>query len=131
MVLNKNSWHYKFIDWMQQEHPSNLCPYVRTLLYCILAGVSVSLFLTVFAVAAILLLVMYPLFVFGVPPNQIILAAVSGAVWAGLLYALVTEVLFKKQLDKYKSREPQEPNIFVEYNKAKHDKICPQLTFKD
>lgn len=34
-----------------------------------------------------------------------------------------------KKNKKY-NKPPKEPNIFIEWLKAKHNKICPQLTFK-
>ena len=32
--------------------------------------------------------------------------------------------------NKKHNKPPKEPNIFIEWLKAKHNKICPQLTFK-
>jgi len=133
MIINKNSWHYKLVCHFSSGWavPDSLCPYVRALILYMLLCV-------VMAFGAIALVVV---FIWG--PIQTWLG------WAGLMQlnenqytaGIVVHGIYvmgflswltkKFWIDKpTKTSPPKEPSIFMEYLKAKKQKLCPMLTFK-
>ena len=147
MNINKESWHYRFIKKMDGEFsiPNNLCPYVRKVIIMGALAVLVGSFVIATTVGLL-----------GI--TGVALGVVAGALATSFsfgayvfLFVLCTEIVvgFKilwdldgkfqaffvrlgRKLFPNKSEamgDVKEPSIFIEYIKAKHDKICPSLSF--
>lgn len=134
--IDKNSWHYKFIDKVDTVHchETNLCPYIRQLIKCMLVSIA--------CVIGCMLMALVALFFLAVP----IMSSVSGispalAIIASILYlvvgwcALITyrdtyiKVSWDKVLFTTTSKRNIEPNILSAWLTAKHKKVCPPVTF--
>lgn len=151
MNISRNSWHYRMADFMLDffgKSPSNsLCIYFWQVVlspFLIVAGVAILLF----ALTAILFVFLYG---FGAFFNDMlasmkILPAIFHQLPGVFNYrAVVTSVIidtllvlviayntyFKHRWVSNKSDEPKETNFVFAYVKAKKQKICPFINFKD
>lgn len=146
MEINKNSWHFKLVNEFFTP-PTNLCPYVRK----VLASMGLAVFFCCICVLLFGIVVGVP----GIFLGSLVGYIVTGVIHADIVIFGVLQVIYLVYLhwlgmeaygdyrdfwvslkDKIFSRKPEkpkvhkEPSIFVEYVKAKHDKICPNLEFK-
>lgn len=150
MKINTNSWHYKILSSRDSYAiPRNLCPYVRkVLLVCLFWAVVVSLgawFFHLAVITPVYALVFYT--ITGMPISLDVETYTALGVYVGLLGVVVGLIMASflalvfsasrayEYLHKHRrpleAREPKEPNIFIAYIKAAHDKVCPQLEFKE
>lgn len=155
MNINVNSWHYRFIrsSFNGNVAPAtNLCPYVRQLVWA-----SLKAFLVTFVVLLISGLagmwasdLINTFFALGLSPTALIaLAIIPGALTVATIVGAcgligfgiykVTEYYENRKSDKmYEILKAKQEGTWVEpevglirsYLTAKHDKICPKLEFK-
>lgn len=152
MQFNKTSWHYQLltkgefktdsfankVEW----GPVSLCPYVRTLLKQLLVSIIVYGILVCVVAAMIhspILLTTW--WIYGIqwiaPPMES-LYALGVIIYSAILivfgYMGVTFSIkwLRTKLPKQKAvvQTRKEPNLFMEYAKAIHKKVCPIITFK-
>lgn len=154
MKVNKNSWHYKLMNYFNfdiiddLEYGSNvtLCRYfwntvgsIIVLLGAILVGICVagllSLVLLAFVIAPISYLTQ-SYFGFGWDFATELGALMIWIVWVGVPLCMGLEATVKGKIKvfpnwmKVKLPEPvpnTKPNILVEYVKAKKNKFCPLI----
>ena len=132
MNISKKSWHYKFLKFMAVEEsaiPENLCPYVRILIFKIILLVFFTLlsFMLMCIVGEKLNNILFN-FSFGSALDLFIhffVGAIGTAVFS--VGAVSTLAL----IDYIKNRKTTKVGVVSTYIKAKHDKICPKIEFKD
>lgn len=142
MKISKDSWHYKMLTkdfwWSGKTHPYNisdsLCGYFWQVVFKTI-GRTFNLIIT-------------PLVILGfalIAPLIQIVGYLSTGYWdtgsigqAALFFeaailsvsAVVWTCFWLYEKVKY-IKKPKPVNIFTEYVKAKHDKVCPMLEFTD
>lgn len=150
MIIDKNSWHYKFIKFGRDKSiPGNLCNYIRTLICKLIIFSFVSCFV---------LFITYALgennlkFIFEITSNSMFVQNTSSLIFglmclgAGvlswvlgiLIVAVVLSLLamidkvkecIGEKLSKPKPKSKQ--NVFLEYLKSKNENVCKQIVFVD
>jgi hypothetical protein len=141
MIINKNSWHYKFIkeSWVGSEiykpDPVSLCPYMRRLAYVFLVSVicySFFVFIPFVVVNTIGYGIMGFIYGFSVASGAIEFSLIIAfaATFGGLVIGVIelTRRLYRKA--KGKVTEKQD-GIFIEYAKSVHNKVCPNIDYKE
>ena len=151
MIIKKDSWHYKLLDffgdlpWELKGHGSfGLCPYCRRVFLALFKALVVCLVLLVpmFFVAA------YIAFCFGYPiSGQPVVLSAAGATiiaftafmainvcWGDLIKekegAFFRRFLIKKSYER-KPKKAKEPGLIRVWLKAMHDKVCPSITLEE
>lgn len=147
MKISRNSWHYRLInqwegDWYLEDY--SLCPYVRKVIFALL-GILAGIGVVAFVIFAALTPYMAGLFylISGLPmsiehwtlgPLTVLSVLCQLAILVGLSFSFAKQKLAEAKV-KRKARQrhatPKEPNIFVAYYRALHDKVCPMLEFTD
>lgn len=148
MIIDKNSWHYKIINFGRDKSlPQNLCEYIRLLIWKLIIFSFVSCFV---------LFITYALgennlkFIFEITSNNMFTQNTSSLIFglmclgAGvltwvlgiLLVAVVLSLL--AMIDKIKefigeklSKSKSKQNVFLEYLKSKNENVCKQIVFVD
>jgi hypothetical protein len=141
MIINKNSWHYKFIkeSWVGSEiykpDPVSLCPYMRRLAYVFLVsvfGYSVLALIPFAIIDTIGYGIMGLIYGFFEPTGMFVISLIisvsifiCAAIFvAGFAGAKTIEFVSGKVTEKQDS-------IFVEYAKSVHNKVCPNIDYKE
>lgn len=144
MIVNKNSWHYRFNVWRtnewKTERKKTLCSYfwftVFNIVLVSLMVVGIIGLLSLIGGSAngelikhgydVLFPVLYPLL--GV---LVVAAAICfGVAVVGVIWAIVAG--YQWGVQKYKiNRRVSEPGLMISFIKAKKSKICPIIEFKD
>lgn len=117
MKINKNSWHYKFINSLVTEPSDNLCAYFWQLVLCIAV--------TPFFVATLCVIVVFitlPFTHFWV--EEVVFLHYLAAF---LDCSILSWVLFN--LIKERRQEEGKECLAIEYSKAKKSKYCPKIEF--
>ena len=153
MKISKNSWHYKFLRWMNSCPEDNLCPYVRQVIGHMLLLVLFGAIICVIAVVS-----SYPIWRWWIQEG--VLGFVSGCLWIVVGIGAIktyheewtTSAFYHERsygngmfnMTKWYHRQlipqavrnidihiprPSHDNIFLERARAAHDKVCPQLEF--
>lgn len=117
MKINKKSWHYRLLKFMEADVPTSLCPYFWKVV-----------FLTIFAV------VFSAFFIAGALVIYIIdkIDATKDA----KLKALSQEAMKTGDWSKYdaflhpKRKTKKEPGLIRAWLRARKEKVCPKLEFE-
>lgn len=147
MKISTGSWHYRLIRFNKVYPKSNICPYMRSLVWAIimamvkLLGVLVVAFLVIGGTIMPLLAICNK-FIFEFLPDSwfskdsislVLLSIGSGMYFiAALLGALFVS---KTGLDKYRDSragievEPTPPSVFATWWRDFHDKTCTRIEF--
>ena len=137
MRINKNSWHYRLIQFADKIPSKNLCMYFWQVIGCSFMFLIMSI-----VIAAALTLI--PLSMFG----PIFMALSSAIEVFGIILWMITGFIslgfakdwvltnpkhwLSRNIWKRKEHvKDKEPNIVFEYIKAKKRKVCPPLEFVD
>jgi hypothetical protein len=168
MQISKDSWHFRLVAQRSERNyytgekmvPSNLCPYMRRLMWAMLVNVSkwVGIVLGVTLAASILAApILHLVHSFIVPflpaawlvePKDSTTVFLFMSLLGSVIYALaVLVVMFwagaetkerVENTDWYRERRtaklalpPKQPSIFVEWYRNWHDKTCSALEFVD
>lgn len=154
MNINPNSWYHKIFGVFDANVPHNLCPYARKviMLWLFAIGATVGIaFITAILGTAVIGGVLQLLGLDGIAylklENLSItqlaqgLAAGTATITAilGAIYGcVVAHVKISECLKERRNGRPSltytirnSDNIIVKYVSAKHNKICPRLTFRD
>lgn len=153
MKVSKESWHYRMIGWMSSSQKTNLCPYVRQ----VIGHMLLVLLLCVLAIAVTSLMT-YPIWRWWM--TEAVTGFFSFLAWCAVgtlaikIYReewcrpreynwfnmdkwyhreLIPQfILLKAQAIAFdrRARPPKPPNVFWEFLKAAHDKVCPGIEFK-
>lgn len=141
MKISKNSWHYRFIDWIDIvniDSRKDLCSYMRG--FFITTGI-----ITFFLGAPLVLLYSYFAGLIGYVPEATIKSiliffvmlwgfigsAVDGLIVLVIVSHIMCEWFVNIFPERIESEKVKRPNIFIEYLKAKKKKICPLIEFED
>ncbi|WPH64703.1 hypothetical protein [Vibrio phage vB_VpaP_SJSY21] len=137
MKISKNSWHYKLNSKVHGKytigHINNLCEYVRRLFTSLL----LLLFIFVALVVLIFIAVVPIIGVFSELSGPMLSTQIIGTgcyIIMGIAGIVIGAAnLFDKISCSMKSKKgkKKEPNIFVEYIKAKKSKFCPTIEFSN
>jgi hypothetical protein len=158
MNITKGSWHYRLARLGADCHPAymptNICPYMRAVLFgllkFVLIGLCGSLVVALFAVAIIGIvtsLIAAPLAVIDhfyhflpsswyVPTHDskdspFIAAAMVGGIFYVVFGVFGIFKLTQKAQRKIKNLPPKEPGLISMYLKGVHDKTCIGLEYID
>ena len=142
ITISKDSLIYKFVDDNEidpQTPQANICGYGRQF---VMAFVKAILAYTVMCALSIGMLIS-PLSIFGIVPVPFekgsgflgALSTMGGICWAIIILASLVGLYhyIKENLPKPVVNDDgtiAESNVFVEYVKAKHHKLCKPITFK-
>lgn len=149
MKINKNSWHYKInrnVCNANKNVPGSLCPYVRGLLFRMLAlAVCATLVGALCHLVGQGIMVSFPqyftwlsqsplilnsfTFVFGMV-SVVSIGATTVGVLVGVVMAFIAIEESRKTEDFIESIKKSD-NIAIKYVIAKHNKYCPQIEFED
>ena len=127
MQVSTHSWHYRLIDWLDFNHPNNLCAYCwKTVWSIFVAGAA-------FPVAVIggVILVTMPIWHMFFDRYLVDAAAFVAVIEIlGLLILLYNLVSDRRKDEIYAGeRECPEPSLAYVWIKAQHDKVCPLIRF--
>ena len=141
MNINKDSWHYRLLMEFGGSAPSNLCPYVRKVISALVAfgmmfflGACLTAFIGLglgsiagYIVTGILL----PSAVMSLVILALVLIAAHFLAMGnhGSYRDFILYPFRKVSSGVMENKGTKEPRIFVEYIKAKHNKLCPTLDF--
>ncbi|QQG32184.1 hypothetical protein CkP1_0107 [Citrobacter phage CkP1] len=149
MNINENAWHVKVYDFFYSrfDRPKSLCPYFWKTFGAVLFSVAIIVwFAFMFTFLGYTLIIdsgistfgifTYPIsFLIGATIIAVIMGVGFGAVY--LFFKLkdkIKDALYKRRWNKINAKcspdyvEP-EPNLLVEFIKAKKEKICPTIKF--
>jgi len=151
MIIKKDSWHYKLLDffgdlpWELKRHGSfGLCPYCRRVFLALFKALVVCLVLLV----PLFFVVGYIAFCFGylISRQPVELAGAGAAIiafsafiginvcWGDLLRekenAFLQRISIEKTFER-KPKKPKEPGLIRVWLKAMHDKVCPSITLEE
>jgi hypothetical protein len=145
MKIDKNSWHYRFLKWMDSSarFDSSLCPYMRKLIIhlafmavmCVLAAFcGIAIFFTMAIALVGWVLVLFPEITLGGVIDQPFLVGTGLLIVFPISFGMNKFFEYRQRTahDRWlKSRmmPDREPGIFRTYWKALHDKICPVIEF--
>lgn len=135
MVINKNSWHYKLVEFGANSRfdiSDNLCTYFWQLVRGFL--------LSIVALAFVCLLICAICFMLAAPFISLIMFEavfvsigwiISGYIIKFAFHDTISENHYL-MIDVFAKLKPKErkPSIITEYLKAKKQKICPTITFE-
>lgn len=131
MIIEKSSWHYKLNSYAVRDIPTNLCGYFWLTVFLVsfiiltLSGILLS-----FSTAGCIVMEGYDISKwYSIPIGFFI-----HALLISIVYCIYTVNRYLQHIIKlYKSRdiEVKEPSLLKAFIKAKKDKMCPLLTFKD
>ena len=129
MQVSTSSWHYRLINFLDFDHPDNLCAYCWKTLFAIFfvgAMWPVAIAGGVFVVTMPFWHMFNPQFVVTVLAGLIATAEIIG-----LLILLYNLVKSRHEDEIYEGkRERPEPSLAFAWVKAQHDKVCPLIRFE-
>lgn len=135
MQIKTSSWHYRLIQFWQLGVPEGLCQYIRKVILAILLFPMAVMGLVVLAVAIAFTLmsmvapliteVSIVLFIAGWTVALCTATHVGAYKRAQGTQGFWTRDLFKR------NQGCVEPNIFIQYLKAKKEKVCPKVEYID
>ena len=152
ITFKKNSWHYRFNKWVAKSESGpwinvtgckSICPYFWDTVWNIIWVFifTVILYLILSMLGASVLSVEYPTFedfswLWLVGLGTIVVLALVCLIVVLVCYFSVeyTKKGYNKVFSENKegeSEEYKEPNVFIEWIKAKKAKVCPMIEFKD
>lgn len=131
MLINKKSWHYRYITTLYSEYVvndcANLCEYIRkfistTIFYVFSIGFLVSIGAAILRGG------------FNLPRSIVAWAclpvgAITFGTICGLIYLIC--ILNEKRVQKKMKNVKVDPSPFVQYIKDKHNKMCSFIEFKE
>lgn len=119
MKISTDSWHYKLIDTISVNFPSeNLCNYFWQLIFALIVS---TILITV--ICFVTLLMLSPVLQFFIELNPVYII-IGGVVDITLLSGTLIESIRERR--KYSNKKP---SICIEYIKAKKHKYCPKIEF--
>lgn len=126
MIIRTESWHYRLLDFFDAPHTSNLCTYFWTVVFFVMLTPLLVIFAVGMAVAATMPL--WPWF-----SGDYLLPSVLliGGAEIGVLTVLLAQVIKARHLVEIGRGERDVPtdSLLGAWLTAKHQKICPRLTF--
>ncbi|UOL48645.1 hypothetical protein [Pseudomonas phage Astolliot] len=145
MEISISSWHYRVVKSVYDSAHNSLCVYFWQVVSALIVRafhIGFLLFMACFVIGFFAVPITWGLGELGwiepVVPREIAavpLVIITIAVIAALLIFLLngTRYLFDEYQykRKKKKRVAKEPNLVVEYIRAKKQKVCPTLKFKD
>lgn len=134
MEVNKNSWHFKLLDFFYSTRAYDLCTYVRRLVICITALIGATIL--AFFVIAMLGAIIYAMSGFIVTPVTIghyILSFVTGIVVIAFLACIVYIIIdmIESNFALIEQSKPKKQTIISEFLKSKSENYCAQIEYKD
>lgn len=145
MLTFKKNWLYRYNEWstgnlFTLDHVTNyksLCSYFWGSVWNLLGAPFLLMFLTIVLslLGNLILVLPFDLYVFekGTLSNFFYLIATGISTWALLFLLIWSYIAFihSKVVQLFNKSGNKEPNLLVEYVKAKKSKICPLIKFED
>lgn len=145
-TFNKKSWHYRLAAFGggMPSWENNLCPYVRLVVRGFLLFSTVTAVVSVLLLANILTIVsmFQGVFLYSEPTWFNFVSTITVILTFCFTFVCVVEYLREhnplrkvlcsyKDMRPYKEKKKREPSLIVVWLKSLHDKVCPQIDFKD
>ena len=128
MIISKKSMFYRFLTegfvCEDKPPPTNICPFMRRVLVCMLLTFCLYAAITFFVIAALSILTAWFMYDYWSLTFYVIGSAIWIVIFAGI---------FKSLFDRYVSKHLVEMNSVQTasaWARAVHDKICPEVKFK-
>jgi hypothetical protein len=144
MNISKRSWHYRYMDRLgfDVRGTHSLCIYFWKLVFALtippicMAVCALAVLFFVLGVVAL------PLHMIGLIDLKLLPAGISVALapcgflgWIGIIFFLtcvLSKYAYERSIARRNSKtEPQEPNVFIAYIKAKKQKVCPIIDYTE
>lgn len=130
--ISKTSWHFKMVKFFFDGNSRGLCQYVRRLIL----SMCIATCLFFVGCGAIW-------FMFGLPikfalsyfidityaKDELVMTAISGLVWAFCTVCICGSFIKDRFIARRKPKPEKKPSVFIEYIKAKKQKVCPNIEF--
>ena len=132
MIIDRNSWHYRWFAERWDHRPRSLCWYFWKVVISILAGVAYVILCTMLA-ALVTFILSVPFSQWFLNDIPIGLSVISFLMWFGIGVAanrIYRNYLYDTGQLKRKEKVYKEPSLITAYLDAKHRKICPLLEYK-
>lgn len=122
MKINKNSWHYKFLNKHMNVYPikNNLCGYF----WQVVGHLALSVFVLTSCLFIVLTMLSPLLLFFKFKINEFLVAGI-------IIDILIILILLPALLRKIFKKPIGSNNLILEYIKAKKSKLCPIIEFVD
>jgi hypothetical protein len=144
MNISKRSWHYRYMDWLgfNVKHTYSLCIYFWKLVFALTVPPAIFSFAGLLVLTFVIGVVTVPLHIVGLIDLQLLPKVISTALgvfgfvgWIGLIYfpstVLITYAYRNLKARRNSPTAPPEPNVFIEYIKAKKQKVCPIIDYTE
>ena len=134
MKISKDSWHYKLLLEWGWNIPDNLCTYVLKILLSVLLYPALGVGSLIISANALAPFVFIGCMWLGVLPHELVVFFSIVGSFFYVVYAMCLVLSWVPDFFNWLSNRPskhREPNVFTEYVKAKHSKICPVLEFTE
>jgi len=133
MRVKINSWHYKLICFADFGIPNNLCAYFWKVVFSALFLVAMAIFVLFLAATATIAVTSFIwVWFFGIEYEI--------GIFAMIMYCFVGFFILHSKsypqrgiwaVEIVGRRESTEPNLLIEWIRAKKQKICPMIEFID
>lgn len=135
--ISKTSWHYRLVSRMNSDHVPNrgLCAYMRKVFTSIMwltLFASIITFFVCFMIGGPVAFWLAYFDVFEMTKNIKGFGIISQGIWlvGGAIFGINTARDYLKTRSWKKGPKPtKKPSVFVEYIKAKKQKVCPNIEF--
>ena len=148
MKISKNSWHYRFLEWCETDMTKldQFCPYMRTLVFKLISAFVMGLIITIgvgfllycvgdfigwVAAGSVYSWVVPEAPALGIIVFTVILTCVLGIPYLFGKFVKGVKGVSAKASKSYQAKAENNPNIFTEYLKALHNKMCPTVEFTE
>lgn len=144
MKINTDSWHYKiqYRNYINPEDNNNLCAYMRGLILALATELMAIVIIPIFLITSPFIF-LYSFFneylydnetwrlLFGLSIIGTIIDIViilnKIKIWTNMIEPFLHMLTTKEQ--NIEEKKDKKPNIFIEWIKAKKQKICPIIEF--
>ncbi|QPI14031.1 hypothetical protein MYO4S_00280 [Serratia phage 4S] len=143
MIINKNSISYRWMKFWDLKIPTSLCPYVRKLVFSIMAVIGTIAAIIIFftGLGSIFIIPKGAVLTFGLLAASFgtgVAMTVAMTVAGGATMYFTDKWLTKRKakMEEYDAKVasgeivPKSPGLIKTYWKSLHDKMCPMIEFK-
>lgn len=129
MIVNVNSWHYKWASKIWDKNPKSLCSYFWKVVFTFTFMGCLSLAAVVFGLVG-LMIIFYP--ILQIWFTDLGVAIVSFLFWAFAGFAVSYQYReYLRHSGKVLPKLVVEHGLVHQYLDAKHRKVCPLIEYKD
>lgn len=138
LKFKRSSLHYRFVRKFWSHPSTSLCKYVWQFIFSVIGAITCILMAAMITFIFVLvpighILTAAGIYDFGVEWKDALLPYI---VWSCIMATGVGALIVRgireyKWRNRHKVKPEKEPNLFVEFVKAKKEKVCPIIKFED